>query len=82
MDELFSKYVFIGEYDYFYGYDVIIDGISLYHTPDGKKIIDDLSCLPWEEYAEYFKKKFPDKIVVYNCDGLYTFFIDGKKIDI
>lgn len=82
MDELFSKCVFISEYDCFCGWDVIIDGVSMRDTPEGKQIIEEIEDLSWYDYAEYFKKKFPDKIVVYNCDGHYTFFIDGKKIEV
>ena len=77
MNELFSKCVFIGEYDCFYGWDIVLNGVSLRNTSDGKKIIKE-----FEDYACFFKKKFPDKIVVYNCDGHYTFFIDGKKIEL
>ena len=82
MNELFSKCVFIGEYDCFCGWDVIVDGVSLRNTPEGEQIIRKIEEIPWCDYAEYFKKKFPDKIVVYNCDSSYYFFIDGKKIEL
>lgn len=80
MTEL-KDFVLIGEYDSFYRYDVVINGKSLPYQ-EREKIISKLINTRFSEFGSLFESLFPGKIVIYNCDGEYWCYKDGKLIDL
>lgn len=79
VESILKDVVLIGEYDCFYGADVVINGKAL-SNDDIKKITNDLCATYYENYPIYFKTVFPNKLVIYCCDGVYTMYYDGKVI--